>query len=282
MSLPTLVELTSLHPDYPIGVRAMARPPDRLFVRGTIGARRSIGIVGTRGATREALLFTRQLAAGLAEQGVAVWSGGAEGIDTAAHEGALEAGGRTVVVMGTGFAHPYPSGNRRLFERVLEEGGAWLSPFAEDQRGGRWTFLLRNELLASLVGEVVIVQAPLRSGARSTAAAARRMNKVVWAVPAAPWDLRGAGCLAELRAGARALSDPLQLGVRRRGNEAHRDLSREERAVIKAIGSGAERPDAICEKTGLSAGPIAAALMTLTLRHMLLESSDGLFHLVKF
>ena len=283
MSLSTVVELTPHHPSYPIGVRAMARPPERLFIRGDIDLARSIGIVGTRAATTEAMLFTRQLAQGLAEQGIAIWSGGAEGIDTAAHEGALEAGGRTVVVMGTGFAHLYPSGNRALFERVLEEEGAWLSPFAEAQRGARWTFLLRNELLASLVSEVIIVQAPLRSGARSTAAAARRMNKAVWAVPASPWDPRGAGCLAEILAGARPLLDQRQLGVRKRRRDEDRcDLSHEERAVLAAVRSGAQRPDAICEKAELSAGPTAAALMTLTLRHILLESSDGLFHLVKF
>ncbi|MCU0694635.1 MAG: DNA-protecting protein DprA [Polyangiaceae bacterium] len=297
-TINTLV-LTTHHADFPIGVRAMARPPSALYVRGRLPHRSGIAVVGTRCATAQALAHTRKLAAELASAGVAVWSGGADGIDTQAHRGALQANGCTVVVMGTGMAHTYPVCNRALFDTVLEQGGAWLSPFEDRQRGARWTFLLRNELLASMVDGVVVVQAPLRSGARSTAAAARRMGKPVWVVPASPWDVHGAGCCDELRLGAHPLCSTRQLlaSVGRGGardasprprasrigmNSDLAQCSTTESAILRAIRSGCHTSDDICIHAQLPAGQVAAALLTLTLRHILLESSDGFFHLVKY
>jgi DNA processing protein len=280
-----LLVLTPQHPDYPIAARAMARPPERLYLRGRLPQGRGLAVVGTRRATAPALQFAHGLAGEVCRAGWSVWSGGALGIDTAAHEGALDAGGKTVVVMGTGFDHVYPTSNRRMFDRVLDDGGAWLSPYPPDQSGTRWTFLPRNELLASLVSDVAIVQAPARSGARSTTAAARRMGRNVWAVPTTPWDRAGAGCLAELQAGAKVLLNASQIvgrglaGARRA--QLPRDLSDAERAVIKAVAMAPANLDVICDKTGLLAGEASGAALTLTLRGVLLEGADGNFHRIR-
>jgi len=278
-----LLVLTPEHPDYPIGVRAMARPPERLFLRGRLPQGPGLAVVGTRRATAPALQFARGLAEAAGRGGWSVWSGGALGIDTAAHEGALNAGGKTVVVMGTGFNHVYPTSNRRMFDRVLDDGGAWLSPYPPEQPGTRWTFLPRNELLASLVSDVVIVQAPARSGARSTMAAARRMGRNAWAVPTSPWDLAGAGCLAEIQAGAKVLLQASQIvgGVGARRPRWPRDLSEEERAVLEVVAMAPSNLDAICDKTGLLAGEASGAALTLTLRGELLEGADGSYHRVQ-
>jgi len=272
--------LTADHPDYPIQVRAMARPPEMLYVRGALPRARALAIVGTRRASVPALEFTKRLAAEASRAGWAIWSGGALGIDTAAHEGALLAGGCTVVVMGTGFRHCYPASNRSLFDRILTEGGAWLSPYEPGQSGSRWTFLPRNELLASLADEVVVVQAPSRSGARSTTAAARRMGKRVWAVPAAPWDTNSSGCLDEIAAGATLLAHPAQLtGRRRRPSPGLPDgLTTVERKIAEAVAAQPLNLDSICSKTALSACEVAAATLTLTLREVLVEGADGRYH----
>lgn len=276
-----LLVLTPEHPEFPVAARAMARPPDRLYLRGGLPQGRALAVVGTRRASAPALAFTRSLAAQASRAGWSLWSGGALGIDTAMHQGALDAGGKTVVVMGTGFDHPYPSTNRRLFERILDEGGAWLSPYPPHQRGSRWTFLPRNELLASLADEVVIVQAPSRSGARSTTAAARRMGKNVWAVPACPWDVAGAGCLDDIRAGAKVLADVAQIvgGCRRRKRPSlPSDLSEAERTVAQALDRLPANLDAICKSTGLAAAQVSAATLTLTLRGVVFEAADGAYH----
>jgi DNA processing protein len=277
-----ILVLTTAHPDFPIAVRAMGQPPARLFLRGVLPKGRALAIVGTRRATAPALRFATELASRACQAGWSVWSGGAAGIDAAAHEGAVAAGGKSVVVMGTGFDHPYPCTNRPLFDRVLQEGGAWLSPYPPEQVGARWTFLPRNELLAAMVDQVVVVQAPARSGARSTTAAARRMGKPVWAVPASPWDSAGVGCLLEIQAGAKALLSADQLlgeRSRRRTTVLPSDLSDSERAVAKVVANAPAHLDIICEQTGLSAAEASAAALTLTLKRVLLESADGSYHL---
>lgn len=132
-----------------------------------------------------------------------------------------------------------------------------------------------------MVSQVVVVQAPARSGARSTTAAARRMGKPVWAVPASPWDSTGAGCLLEIQAGAKALLSADQLlGQRpRRKATLPTDLSESERAVAKAVANAPAHLDTICEQTGLTAAEASAAALTLTLKRVLLESADGFYHL---
>jgi DNA processing protein len=273
--------LTPEHPDFPIAVRAMGKPPSRIFLNGALPQGRKLAIVGTRRASAPALRFAHDLAERLCEAGWSVWSGGAAGIDSAAHEGALHAGGKTVVVMGTGFDHLYPASNAPLFRQVLDAGGAWLSPYPPEQVGTRWSFLARNELLASLVDHVVVVQAPARSGARSTMAAGRRMGKTTWAVPASPWDRAAEGCLLEIAAGARVLCYPEQiLGLPRpRSRAGLPNLSSQERAVVEAVMHCPAHLDTICDQTGLSAAQASAAALTLTLKRVLLESADGLYHL---
>jgi DNA processing protein len=278
------------HPDYPIEARAMARPPRCLYVRGALPTRPGVAVVGTRRACPPACRFARELGQDLGSAGIAVWSGGASGVDAAAHQGAVDAGAPSVVVMGTGFDHPYPAANAALFEQVLETGGAWLSLWPDAQPGTRWTFLVRNELLAALVRGVVVVQAPVRSGARSTAAAARRLGRPVWAVPGAPWDPLGAGCAQELTLGAEPLRSAAEVAracgltwnpqPHRRGDpdgpgDPLRGLSDTEAAVARAVGSSPLHPDDICEETGLAASAVAGALLTLTLRHVLVLGSDG-------
>ncbi len=294
MSLPTMRVLHERHADYPIRIRAMDRPPPCLYVRGTIPARPAIAIVGTRAATDDALLFTKNLATQLTRFGVCVWSGGAAGIDGAAHAGALEGPGPTVVVMGTGLDHVYPTEHRPLFTKVLEHDGAWISPFPSHQPGARWTFLLRNEVLASLVDGILVVQAPIRSGARSTAAAARRMGRRLWVVPAAPWDSAGAGCVEELRLGADLFRSAQNIAAVLLGRASApapqlvgpsplpADLSQHEALVANCVRRSSVYLDEVCEHTGLDAGTVTGALLTLTLRHVVVEGSDGRFRFVTF
>lgn len=169
-------------------------------VRGVLPdpARPAIAIVGARECGEEARTFARDLAFDLSLAGVVVWSGGAKGIDRAAHEGALEARCPTVAVLGGGIARLSPSQNIDLFERIVAEGGALVSPFLDDVPAGRAGFLHRNRVLAAAVRALVVVECHIKSGARSAAAAARGLRRPVGVVPFAPWDGRGAGNRLEL------------------------------------------------------------------------------------
>lgn len=183
----------------------LARPPPVLFVHGELPGGPVVAIVGTRWPTEAGARYARELAGELAAAGLAVISGGARGIDAQAHRGALDVGGATVVVAPCGLQRPYPPEHAALFREAIERGGAYLSLVAPDARVELPRFHQRNEVLAALAHVVIVVEAPLRSGARHTAGIARRLGRWLFAVPGPPWNERALGSLEELRLGARLL-----------------------------------------------------------------------------
>ncbi len=152
------------------------------------------------------MAFTSALVRDLAAEGSRSGRAARSGIDAAAHEAALACGAPTVVVMGGGLGRPYPKEHALLFERVVTSGGALLARVPDLVPPMPAGFLLRNELLAALCSATVSDQAGLQSGARSTAAAARRLGRPLCVVPQAPWDEHGRGCALELALGARAVT----------------------------------------------------------------------------
>lgn len=299
-------------PGWPVALAALEGPPP-LYLRGALPLVRGVAVVGTREPTEAAIAFTRALVSGLASAGFAIWSGGARGIDAAAHEAALDAGAPTVVVVGGGLGRPYPREHAPLFARVLAEGGALLARFPDDAPPFPASFLLRNQVLAALSVATVVVEAGLVSGARSTAAAARRLGRPLFVVPHAPWEPRGEGCVAELAAGGaialrdagdvvRALAEPAQLGLlalpptpsrpRARRSapatprpttapapaEAPRsELSLVERAILDVLDAEPSHLDRVCDETGLGLPTVVEALLTLTLHTVVVEGPAGLY-----
>jgi len=183
-----------------------------------------------------------------------------------------------------------------------------VSPFERSQNATLITFPQRNGVLAALTQATVVVQAPLKSGARSTAAFARRLHRPLFVVPTPPWDRRGAGNLVELELGATPLTNEKRLfeclGVvdrhhpragdprpKRRdpapassGSEAESILERlppSHRAVFEAARNGARHVDDLCVRTGLPAALVQGALLTLTLEAVLVEGPAGWFRWTK-
>jgi DNA processing protein len=189
---------------YPAGFAGLADPPAAWFVRGEPlpQAGRSIAIVGSRSASAYGRGFASRLASDLAMAGYTIVSGLARGIDAAAHEGALAAGGRTVAVVPGGLDAIVPAHHRPLAERIARQGSLASERATGGPRHG-WEFVERNRLIAALAGATVVVEAAARSGALSTAAAARRIGRPVFAVPGDLDRPEAVGTLALLRAGAR-------------------------------------------------------------------------------
>lgn len=269
----TIREIELESAEYPARLRVLGDAPKKVWLRGALPSRPSVAIVGTRRASREALAFTERLALELGRAGVPVVSGGAEGIDAAAHRGALEAGVATVVVHGTSLRDLYPPRHRTLFTQILEAGGAWLSetPIGAPALGFR--FLKRNRLIAALVELVVVVQAPARSGALSTARFARALDRPVLAVPAAPWDPRGAGTLALLAAGARMCRAPVDVlellglpGIPIDPPRAEPALgSPDAELVVAALLDAPAHVDELVTRTSLPAARVSVALVELSI-----------------
>lgn len=173
-----------------------------LYVMGNprvLSETRVVGIVGARAASARGMAVAQTIAAGLAGR-AAVISGGAVGIDAAAHLGALGAGGSTAAIVAGGVASPYPLRNHWLFDEILRGGGAVVSPFADDAPLRRWSFLSRNETLAALADAIVIVEASLASGSLHTARAASKLGRTVLACPGSAGTdalLAGGAAIAE-------------------------------------------------------------------------------------
>ena len=185
--------------------RPAAHPPLALWVTGPARldevAERAAAIVGTRAATAYSEHVAAELAAGLAERDVAVVSGGAYGVDGAAHRAALAADGLTVAVLAGGIDVWYPSGHAALFHRIGEQG-LIVTEYPPGLRPQRHRFLTRNRLVAALSGATVVVEAGARSGAANTAAWARALGRGICAVPGPVTSSASVGCHVLLRAGA--------------------------------------------------------------------------------
>jgi DNA processing protein len=255
--------------EYPAALEELPDPPPMLWAAGVVLDRPAVALVGTRRADAAGIAFTERLARELALTGATVISGGAAGIDAAAHRGGMD---RTLVVQAAPLERTYPRSNRRLFQQVLARGGGWISETPPGCVPHGFRFLARNRIVAALADAVVVVQAPLRSGALSTAAWARTLGRPLFAVPAAPWDPRGEGTLALLRRGARictsaadvaeALEWQLVLPARdapppRRGADARR--------VLEALGAAPQHVDAIAREARLPAQRVSIALVELAL-----------------
>jgi DNA processing protein len=186
--------------DYPALLRGIPHPPRLLYVRGSLApAARRIAVVGSRDSDEGGLDLARSFGDAFARAGVEVVSGGARGIDAAAHEGALWGAGRSVAVLGSGIDVAYPPENQPLFDRLANEGGAVVSEFAPGTEPLPANFPRRNRTVAGLSEAVVVVRARVRSGALITASHAARQEKKVYAVPGDPANRRAEGPNALLR-----------------------------------------------------------------------------------
>ncbi len=189
--------------EYPVRLRGLPNPPALLYVRGMLGGdERRVAIVGSRSADEEGLEIARTFADGFARAGVEVVSGGARGIDTAAHEGALWGEGRSIAVLGCGIDVAYPPENASLFARLGSGAGAVISEFAPGTQPLAQNFPRRNRTVAGLSHAVLVVRAAMRSGALITAAHAADRGLPLFAVPGDPRNRKAEGPNALLRAGA--------------------------------------------------------------------------------
>jgi DNA processing protein len=269
----------TIRPDdghYPHALARRADAPAELRLRGTLGPERCprVAVVGTRLPDEYGTELARRIAFGLARAGVSVISGGAMGVDAAAHKGALDAGGHTVAVLGSGLDRPHPLTNRQLFARILDEGGALVSELGDAMEARRWTFPDRNRIVSGMSDAVVVVRAAAKSGALITADWARRQGVPVFAVPGDVDDPLSAGPLALLRTGARvaaAAEDVLgALGLAAAAAPVQRSLpalglDAGALALLEALGPRALHADDLARAARLGPAAALAGLLALEL-----------------
>ncbi|MBK6810819.1 MAG: DNA-processing protein DprA [Sandaracinaceae bacterium] len=295
MRLPHPEELLPLDPRYPAALRAL-KDHGPIRVAGVLPElERAVAIVGTRRADPEALDFAHGLARDLASAGIVILSGGALGVDAAAHRGALAANGKTVAVLASGFAKPYPPSHGPLFEEIAASG-ALLTEAPDEGAFEGFRFLHRNRLIAALGHSgTIVIQAPIRSGTLSTAEDARRLKRPVWVVPGAPWDPRSQGGLGLLREGARICTSagdvlsvlaPETRDVRIRSAPSQQNtndlgsLDDAARLCLSALGGRGRTLDELCKATGWPAPRALAVLTSLEVGGWIEGRSGGRYGIV--
>jgi DNA processing protein len=271
--------------DYPARLRYLPAPPAVLFVAGELMADDAVAIVGARRASSYGLETARSLGRGLAAAGLTVVSGMAIGIDSAAHDGALAAGGSCVAVLPGPAGDPYPRSRRRLHAQIIRTGAA-VSELPPRTSVRRWMFIARNRIIAALSAATVVVEASGRSGALVTAAAARRLGRPVGAVPGRITTPQAAGTNELLAEGAfvvRGAQDVLDaaygIGVRSAACEQRPDLVPDAREVLLALASGRDSAEALAA-ANVAPGRTLAVLAWLELSGYIRREPGGRFAVI--
>lgn len=270
--------LTIADDGYPPLLKEISAPPPVLFYRGQLleTDAHAVAIVGTRRASAYGRDVAIDIARGLAEAGVTVVSGLAIGIDGHAHRAALEAGGRTFAVLGSGIDDIYPREHNGLAKRVAEQG-ALISDNLPDAKPDRWNFPARNRIISGLSLGVVVVEAPEKSGALITVDFAADQGRDVFAVPGMATSTTSAGCNRILRDGARLVrsADDVLEDLRLRTQEEPVEvqqplvLADEERRVLNVLTSEPRHIDDVVESSGLALPQVSGVLLILELQQLI-------------
>ncbi|MBE9053579.1 DNA-protecting protein DprA [Nostocales cyanobacterium LEGE 11386] len=271
--------------DYPRLLLETPSPPPMLYYRGEVeltenlGQKPLVGIVGTRRPSDYGIRWTRQISTALAKNGFTVVSGMAEGIDTESHIATMKAGGRTIAVLGTGVDVIYPQKNRDLYKQILSQGLV-VSEYPAKTPPDRTHFPRRNRIIAGLSRAILVMEAPVKSGALITATYANEFGRDVYALPGRIDDHPSQGCLKLLSQGAALILQELDELLKMLGaipqldavetlpiseKLSLPDLSPELQRVIDAIACDVLPFDFIVQQTGMNTGSVSSALLQLEL-----------------
>jgi len=272
--------------EYPAALREIYDPPFGLFIRGDIKPcdAHGIAVVGSRRCTHYGLKATKNLCGQMARAGLTVLSGFARGIDTAAHKAAIDAGGRTIAVLGSGLGNLYPPENKALADRIIAEGkGAILSEFPIHMAPNKQSFPLRNRIVSGMSKGILVVECPAWSGAMITANLAADQGRTVYAVPGPIDHPSSAGCHKLIKDGATLASsaddilDDLEM-LLPPGQDFNRgelpaaappkDLPADAAKIYAILDSLEQQVDDIIEKTKLPAAIVTTELMRLEMLHL--------------
>lgn len=259
-------------PDYPVGTFAWGDWQSSYAP--------TVAIVGTRGASTYGKAAASKFAESFAKAGVTVVSGGALGIDAAAHKGAISAGGKTIAVMAGGIDQLYPALHRGLFQQIRETGGCLATQFACGTKPNAFRFLQRNQLIAGLSQAVVVVEAPERSGAIHTANRANEIGRQVFVVPANIENIGFRGSHALIRDGATLVDHPDlvldALGIAKTVAKTNDSPVNEIASkILSTLTTSPLAVEFILERTGLPMSDVVSELTILELEGRIFHDAGG-------
>ena len=274
---------------YPQTLRKISKPPKTIYFRGHLpqNEEKCFGIVGTRRCTSYGKNLAFSMAKHLSQAGFIIVSGMARGIDTFSHKGCLDSKGKTVAVLGTGLDEEsiYPKENLKLARNILENGGCLLSEYPPQTRGSQFTFPQRNRIIAGLSLGVLVVEAPLKSGALITAAWAKKQGKKVFALPGSVHTETSRGCHFLIKQGAllvesatdilRAFNLPIS------ENRVIKGETNEEILILGFLKKENLHIDKIIEKTHLPPQTVSATLSIMEMEGKVRNLGENVFGMIR-
>lgn len=319
VSKSSLLDIRIIHQGHPEFPHLLGHIPDSplvMYLRGEWTSARCVAVVGSRRATGYGIGMAERLSADLVAAGFTIVSGLARGIDTAAHTGALQAGGRTVAVLGNGLETIYPPENRKLAERIMENG-AFLSEYPPGTPPAPYHFPVRNRIVSGLSEAVLVVEAGERSGSLITVQCALEQGRDVFAVPGNATSVTSRGCNRLIREGAGlvqeaadilealsadrfsdlSVSIPIRISgsalktagkrIARQGGptvgvdrQVGEPLEIPEQIVYGRLAREPLTPDQVCAQSGLLPSEVQQVLLMLELKHYIRHDPDGLIRLI--
>ncbi len=280
---------------YPELLRKIEDPPKILYLRGELFPNKPcFAIVGTRRCSSYGKQVALEIAGNLTEAGLIIVSGMARGIDTFAHKGVLERGGKTIVVLGTGLDEKsiYPQENLRLAREIVKKGGCLISEFPPETPGFKSNFPARNRIISGLSLGVLVVEAKKRSGALITANWARKQKRKIFAIPGPIHSLNSWGPNFLIKKGAKLVTsandilkelnsaEQLNLQEILKSREL-KGRTPEEDLILKVLKEKSLSIDKIIEKTNLPAAIVASALTHLETKNKVRNLGRNIFGLAK-
>jgi DNA processing protein len=270
--------------EWPQGIADLEEPPDLLWIDGEIRPRRpAVAVVGARNATVVGVKIANDIGKHLAQAGVQVISGFARGIDAGAHVGALEGGGSTIAVLGTGIDVSYPRQHARLRNQVMKSGSL-ITEYSPGTGAQPFQFPRRNRMIAALVDAVIVVEARMRSGALSTARWAADLGRDVLAVPGSIRSPVSLGTNLLIKDGARpylSIRDLLEVvygvsAAHQIGPGSAEDATGPGAKVLNVLTPEGVHPDEVAKALGVSFAELAVELTALELAGYLITLPGGL------
>lgn len=299
--------ITFSDPEYPPLLRHIPDPPPYIYVNGCLeNTDKSVAIVGSRSASGYGVSMARRLGRDLAARGLAIVSGMARGVDSAAHQGAISANGKTYAVLGSGLGVIYPPENRRLHDQIAENG-AVISEFPIMEGPNAYNFPARNRIISGMSLGTIVVEAAQKSGSLITARMAAEQNREVFAVPGSINSAKSTGAHNLLKQGAKLVTcaedvleefyqfnnpapvaDVSVVGAsgatkKHSGPDMQKtvapDLTEEEALIYDALEAYPVHIDALSQQTGLHVGKLSIILLNLELKGMVSQSPGKYFNI---
>lgn len=279
--------ITIKHHNYPTLLKQIYDPPPLLFSKGNLLALNNLclAVVGSRRTTIYGLTMTKDLVAPLAAAGITIVSGLAYGIDAAAHEAALEGGGKTVAVMASGLDQIYPRANSRLAHKIIEAGGLWLSEFPPRTAPLKQNFPFRNRIIAGLSNGTLVIEAANRSGALLTAHQALEANREVLAVPGNATSPTAAGSNELIKQGAHLVTNATDVltifGLKPATNHIRQELQPAEKTLLEKLPYEPTPLETLVRNLNLSTAELTANLTLLEIKGYLKDEGGHLYRRLK-